>query len=105
MRFLDFATHIGSLLLPAPFIALVVAVVGKGLARKRKPSGPLAYAAEMENDTGAESFWASWIKNTLTGTALLILSLAFIGQDGSMLGYFALCTGVALRQWWGGMRA
>ena len=82
------ADHLLNFVAPAPFMALLLALLGPAV-----PSG----------GSGARfwfgRFWRAFWINSLLGVLVLVVCLVLFGRDGEMAGYAALTVTVATSQW------
>jgi len=86
---LDAFWHLGNFLLPAWFVAGVVAALAK-----------LLWRAELKG----RSWRQLWLWGGVGGTAGLLLALALLGHDGKMLGYGLMLLAIGLPQAWLSLR-
>ena len=75
MGFLDLINHLANFLAPALAVAIVLALLGPFLVRKRPGAPVLLAQAAM---------------NFVAGVAALVLGLWFFGNDGKMATYAAM---------------
>lgn len=86
---IDAFWHIANLFAPAWGLAALLALALKGLWRR---------------ELKALRWTRLWAWGGVGGSLAIVAALVLLGRDGRMAGYALLVLGVALPQWWLGLR-